>query len=92
MVNVIDIFARWWIEELLPELPRTLTIDLLPCLTISWVFQMPNEFNRLTLIAERESDENLALWAEDFPIPKSVILKFAYIALDCPTMCDTFRS
>lgn len=73
MVDIVDRFVLWWLEDLRTTLPSAFTADLLPWLTISWVFRLPEKFTKLTQIAELECDKTFPLKAEPFPIPKPII-------------------
>ncbi len=72
--DVVEIYADLWILGLRSSIPTTLNSDLLPWLSIAWVFRLPAEFKVLTRIAERESDGALGKDIEiDLPIPTRVL-------------------
>lgn len=72
--DVVEIYADLWILGLSSSIPTTLKSDLLPWLSIAWVFRMPAESRVLTRIVERESDGTLGKDIEiDLPIPTRVL-------------------
>jgi hypothetical protein len=75
--EAVDIFVRWWVEDLKPTLPTSFTSNLLPWLTISWIFQLPEEFRQLTHILQLECTEDFAQQVAfaQLPIPEEVIGK-----------------
>ncbi|KAJ8067205.1 hypothetical protein OCU04_004570 [Sclerotinia nivalis] len=71
--EVVEIMSDRWISQLEFELPEEFTNDLLPWLSISWVFEKPSIFKEITRIAERQSKGRIGEDRDDIPIPDRVL-------------------
>ncbi|TGO58805.1 hypothetical protein BCON_0051g00450 [Botryotinia convoluta] len=71
--EVVEIMSGRWISLLEAELPEEFTDDLLPWLSISWVFEKPSIFKEVTRIAERHSNGKIVEDRDDIPIPNRVL-------------------
>lgn len=71
--EVVEIMSDRWISLLEAELPEEFTDDLLPWLSISWVFEKPSIFKEVTRIAERQSNGKIGEDRDDIPIPNLVL-------------------
>ncbi|KAF7920654.1 hypothetical protein BELL_0335g00090 [Botrytis elliptica] len=72
-VLMFEIMSDRWISLLEAELPEEFTDDLLPWLSISWVFEKPSIFKEVTRIAERQSNGKIGEDRDDIPIPNRVL-------------------
>jgi len=73
MVEAVEIFVQWWVVDLRSSLPTCFGDTVIPWLTISWVFQLPQEFKGMTRLLQRGSHEDLHLQMEDYPIPTLIL-------------------
>lgn len=73
--EVVEIVSNRWISFLEAKLPEEFTDDLLPWLSISWVFEKPSIFKEVTRIVERQSDGRIGEDRDDIPIPSVVLCK-----------------
>jgi hypothetical protein len=73
MLEVVESYVEWWIPELKKLLPESFTPDLLPWISICWVFRLPAEFKHLTRVAMRESNGDIGDLEPDLPIPDRVL-------------------
>ncbi|CAD6444518.1 9e92c67b-038d-4675-a036-19ccf4c8f26d [Sclerotinia trifoliorum] len=71
--EVVEIMSDRWISQLESELPEELTDDLLPWLSIAWVFEKSSIFKEITRIAERQSKGRIGEDRDDIPIPNRVL-------------------
>ncbi|KAB8295026.1 hypothetical protein EYC80_006973 [Monilinia laxa] len=71
--EVVEVMSDRWISQLEPELPEEFTDDLLPWLSISWIFEKPSVFKEVTRIAERQSNGRIGEDRDDIPIPNRVL-------------------
>lgn len=76
--EVVEIMSDRWISLLEAELPEEFTDDLLPWLSISWVFEKPSIFKEVTRIAERQSNGKIGEDRDDIPIPNLVLGKIDF--------------
>lgn len=79
MLEAVQTFADCWIidDEITNSLPTSFaSSNLLPWLTISWVFNLPDKFKQLTKISIQESNYKIREGihdGHDLPIPDIVI-------------------
>ena len=79
MTEVLYTHSEIWLKELKKTVPRTLTEDVLPWLSIACVFKLAAEFKHLTRICTLESTGPLdSEWEKDLPIPASVFGKTSH--------------
>lgn len=69
--EVVEVFSDGWIQALDQEVPAGLTVDLIPWLSIFWVFGQSDKFKLMTRIMERECDGTTE--TEGLPIPPAVL-------------------
>lgn len=48
MAGFIHLHAELWVDELRKTVPQLFTDDLLPWISISWIFKLPIEFKAMT--------------------------------------------
>ncbi|APA11747.1 hypothetical protein sscle_08g065170 [Sclerotinia sclerotiorum 1980 UF-70] len=70
--EVVEIISDRWISQLESEIPKELTDDLLPWLSIAWVFEKSSIFKETTRIAERQSKGRIGEDRDDIPIANRV--------------------
>ena len=56
LLEPVEMFLDYWLQDLTSTIPRTLDDDLLPWICISWVFKKSNIFKKVTKIAQMESE------------------------------------
>ncbi|ESZ92957.1 hypothetical protein SBOR_6676 [Sclerotinia borealis F-4128] len=71
--EVVEIMSDRWISLLEPQLLEVHMDDLLPWLSISWVFEKSDIFKEVTRIAERQSNGKIGEDRHDIPIPNRVV-------------------
>lgn len=71
--EVVEIISDRWISQLESEIPKELTDDLLPWLSIAWVFEKSSIFKETTRIAERQSKGRIGEDRDDIPIANRVL-------------------
>jgi hypothetical protein len=54
--KAVSRYSGHWIDGVKRDIPQAICPDLFHWLSISWVFQAPEEFNHVTRILERESN------------------------------------
>jgi hypothetical protein len=59
MLEVVELYAEIWMSTLKMSVPMFFTADLLPWLSISWVFGLAEQFKQITRIAMRGSTDKL---------------------------------
>lgn len=73
--EAVEVFSDMWVDGLKERLPQTYTTDLVRWICISWVFQKPHEFRKVTRIAQRQTKSVIA---EDWlPIPDSIVGQYS---------------
>lgn len=73
--EVVEIMSDRWISQLEHKVPHNFTEDLLPWLSISWVFEKPKIFKKVTSIAEQQGKGRIGEDKDDIPIPNQVVGK-----------------
>ena len=73
LLESVEMALDHWLQNLESTTPRTLNNDLLSWMCISWLFQKPELFKKITKIAQLESEGHLE--ANQLPIPESVLSK-----------------
>lgn len=75
MLEVVELYAEIWMSTLKYSVPIFFTADLLPWLSISWVFGLADQFKQVSRIAMRGSTELFGAREEYLPIPQHVFGK-----------------
>ncbi|KAF8865160.1 hypothetical protein BDZ45DRAFT_581276 [Acephala macrosclerotiorum] len=72
--EVVELYVRHWMPKLRESLPTSFTPNILPWISISWVFRLREDFKTVTRIAERESSSDLGKNSDvALPIPTTVL-------------------
>ncbi|KAL8908191.1 MAG: hypothetical protein Q9171_005544 [Xanthocarpia ochracea] len=71
LLETTEMIKDHWIQGLESDIPLSFTNDLLPWMCISWVFKKPEIFEKVTRVAQLESEGNLE--ANQLPIRQSVL-------------------
>ncbi|KAL8857853.1 MAG: hypothetical protein Q9178_005609 [Gyalolechia marmorata] len=71
LLEITEMIMDHWIQGLESDIPLSFTNDLLPWMCVSWVFKKPEIFEKVTRVAQLESEGNLQ--ANQLPIPQSVL-------------------
>ncbi|KAL9105776.1 MAG: hypothetical protein Q9187_008658, partial [Circinaria calcarea] len=73
LYKVVGVYSEFWIDSLKGKIPQSFTQDLVPWISIFYVFARPTEFKVVTRIAQRESKARIGEDdGNDLPIPESV--------------------
>jgi BTB/POZ domain len=75
MLEIVELYAEIWMSTLKSSVPIFFTADLLPWLSISWVFGLADQFKQVSRIAMRGSTELFGAREEYLPIPQHVFGK-----------------
>jgi hypothetical protein len=75
MLEVVELYAEIWMSTLKMCVPNFFTADLLPWLSISWVFGLADQFKQITRIAMRGSTDKFGQHESYLPIPQHVFGK-----------------
>jgi hypothetical protein len=83
----VEIFSDMWIDDIQNGghgLPVTFGPDILPWLSVSWVFGKENIFQQVTEILEREGDSDMGGESiQELPIPDLIIGKHTLNGCHC---------
>ena len=71
VLEITEIMAEHWLQNLEKTVPLTLNEDLLSWMCISWVFKKADIFKKVTKIAQLESKGFLD--EKQLPIPESIL-------------------
>lgn len=73
LLETVEMWLDYWLQDLESTIPLTLNNDLLPWICISWVFRKSAILKKVTKIAQTESQGLLE--ANQLPIPECVLSK-----------------
>lgn len=75
MLEVVELYVEMWMSTLKTSVPMFFTADLLPWLSISWVFGLADIFKQISRIAMRGSTDLFGAHESHLPIPQPVFGK-----------------
>ncbi|KAJ5041070.1 uncharacterized protein L3040_005625 [Drepanopeziza brunnea f. sp. 'multigermtubi'] len=71
----VELHVRLWLPELKKEFPTSMSPEVLPWLSIAWVFQLDDDFMDLTRIVQRESFAGWNAGKQCYPMPDRIYAK-----------------
>lgn len=85
LLDIMKLYIQMWMSRLRDSAPRTYTADILPWLTISWVFKLQDDFKAISKLAEQGSSNRLCDNKTRLPIPNTVLGSIPFSeSLICP--------